>query len=1037
MSPLVPCCIECGQPLAPSSPARLCGACLLGTPADDAAGSDPGLLKVPGHDVLGEIARGGMGVVYRAREHETRRTVALKMLRPRLADEQGMRERFRMEAAAVAALDHPSILPVYHVGQTDDIPFFTMKLAAGGTLAERRDSYRGKWREVAALMVTLAGAVQHAHQHGVLHRDLKPGNVLFDDAGRVWLSDFGLVKLIEGGGSLTLTQEFLGTAHYCAPEVAAANAGAATVASDVWSLGAMLYELLTGRLPFDAPGLVPLLRKIAEEAPAPFTAADAVPTDLRVIALKCLHKEPAQRYESAAAFAADLQAWLEGRPIKARAASPVVLALAWGRRNPVLASLGAALAFSLVFSGTLLWRGYRASHQAAEDARAGEAAARAAQAAALIDETEARMRNGQWVDRGKAIDAVHRAQQLQPSPVARDVLVSLLALPELERIGGIPYDGGRPVYFNGDLSRYAARQGATTTVRDSGDQQVRFTIPDAGLRNFPVGPLSADGSRLSLRTANGTEIWDLASATRLGALRSARWLPGFSEDGRITAGEREILDLGTHPPAVRPFATTACQALAISPDGSRILLAQRDRLRLQLVDSASGDILREHTLPGTNMMHCAEWTADGTRFFTGSTDGRVMRWNADAFTPDWILPMHTDGVDDLALFDGDRHLITQGRDCLTRVWNLQAESCVATLPWGGLRVQASADGRRLAIDCPPERKSLLFRFHEPLLCRLSRLPAAYVPNSYYQGGAAVIPASDGQSFAVTAGHDIHLLDRDGARTATLPCGQCEDLMAAPAGDGFLRVRRVGAKYELLRVPLDQTHLSQDPALRLAILANPVAFAPVPADGRLVVALRDRLFTIDPATGQQAPFGNPVPPRGTAFTAAAVSHCGRFLAWAGSLGDASQLHVSEVATGREIATLTLTEAPRVIAFTADGGALLASDNHRVSCHEIETGRLLWSVRHTRRQEPELKTPVAIAVAARDGTIAVPLDAGSVSLLDRRDGRVRLTLRHPLRHDLRAIGLSPDGARLVAVGSYVVQVWKLDAAAAELQRHGMEM
>ena len=1002
----------------------------------DAAEAHSGLFQIPGHEVLGEIARGGMGVVYRAREHETRRTVALKMLRPRLADEQGMRERFRMEAAAVAALDHPSILPVYRVGQTDDIPFFTMKLAAGGTLAARRDSFRGKWREIATLMMTMAGAVQHAHQHGMLHRDLKPGNVLFDDEGRAWLSDFGLVKLIEGASSLTLSQEFLGTAHYCAPEVASANAGAATVASDVWSLGAMLYELLAGRLPFDAPGFAPLLRKIAEDPPLPFVAADAVPADLRIIALKCLQKEPAQRYESAAAFASDLHAWLDGRPIKARTASPIQLAAAWGRRNPILAGLGAALAVSLMFSGTLLWRSYLARGRATEAARAGESLARTAEAASLIEETQARMHDGHWVDRKNAIAALQHAHQLKPSSDARDALVSLLALPELERVGEIPYDGSRPVFFNGDLSRYVARNETTTTVRDSHDHRVLFAVPDAGITSFPVGPLSSDGNRLSLRTASGTDIWDMASATRLGSLRSGNWLPGFSRDGRITAGEQEILDLGTQPPASRAIDATACQALAISPDGSRILLAQRNRLRLHLADSATGKILREHELLGTNMMHCAKWSADGKRIFTGSTDGRVMRWDAETLTPDWILPMHTDGVDDLALFDSDRHLITQGRDSLTRIWDLQSASCVATMPWGGLRVQASIDGSRLAIDCPPERKSILFQFHEPPVCRLVRLPASYVPNSYNQGRAAAISTTDGQSFAMTAGHDIHLLDRDGTSTGTLACGQCDHLLADPTSGGFLRVCRIGNKYELWRVPLDWAGSWQDPVLRLASLERPVAFAADRAGGRLLVALPKRLLAIDPTTGQQTPFGPQALPPGTIVTAAAVSHCGRFFAWAGSLGDARQLHVTEVASGKETATLTLTEAPRVISFTADGGALLTSDNHRVSCHDIGTGRKLWSAPHTRRQEHELKTPVCIAVASQDGTIAAPLDADSVSLIDRRGGRIRLTLRHPLRHDLRAILLSPDGKRLVAVGSYLAMIWKLDVAATELQRHRLE-
>jgi eukaryotic-like serine/threonine-protein kinase len=215
MSARVPVCMDCGAVLPPAYPSRLCARCLW---AGEAAAESPApqssgvsAMRVPGHEVLAEIARGGMGVVYRARERESQRTVALKMLRPRLADEQGMRERFRQEARAVAALEHPGILPVYRVDETDDLPFFTMKLAAGGTLAERRAEYAGQWRDIAALMVSLCDAVQYAHQHGVLHRDLKPLNVLFDDAGRAYLTDFGLAKLVDSVSELTGSLTYLGT----------------------------------------------------------------------------------------------------------------------------------------------------------------------------------------------------------------------------------------------------------------------------------------------------------------------------------------------------------------------------------------------------------------------------------------------------------------------------------------------------------------------------------------------------------------------------------------------------------------------------------------------------------------------------------------------------------------------------------------------------------------------------------------------------------------------------------------------------------
>ena len=339
----------------------------LVTPKSEEGGSalnfQPVLLNLPGYEVYEEIARGGMGIVYRARQLEPQRAVALKMLLPHQVASPGMLERFRLEARAIAALEHPAILPVHEVGEHNGLPFFTMKLATGGTLAQRKDALASDWRAIAELVVTLADAVQFAHERGVLHRDLKPGNVLFDEAGRPYVSDFGLAKLVGADSDLTRSVELLGTPHYVAPEVAARSAKDATTASDVYSLGAILYELLAGRPPFQAEGVPALLKKIVEDdvpleplnrlgaKGAPSTAqrfSASTPRDLQVICLKSLAKAPARRYASARELAEDLRRWLAGRTILARPATRLERVRAWVRRNPALATMSGLLALVLV-----------------------------------------------------------------------------------------------------------------------------------------------------------------------------------------------------------------------------------------------------------------------------------------------------------------------------------------------------------------------------------------------------------------------------------------------------------------------------------------------------------------------------------------------------------------------------------------------------------------------------------------------------------------------------------------------------------------
>ena len=295
------------------------------------------------YELLGEIASGSAGVVYRARQRSLDRIVALKLLRAgRFASEREV-ERFRSEAEAVARLDHPRIVPVYEVGAYEGRHYFSMKLIEGGSLGDHIDDLRRDQRRAAEILVEVARAVHHGHQRGLLHRDLKPSNILIDEEGVPYVADFGIAKSLDQEAEVayaTGTEWFAGTPAYMAPEQA--TRGDLTVATDVYSLGCVLYELLAGRPPFDAHSLPELLARVRDEPPPPVPSEARAPRDLETIARKCLDKMPSRRYASASALADDLKRWLAHEPILARRTGPVRRALLFARRRPLVAGLGGA-----------------------------------------------------------------------------------------------------------------------------------------------------------------------------------------------------------------------------------------------------------------------------------------------------------------------------------------------------------------------------------------------------------------------------------------------------------------------------------------------------------------------------------------------------------------------------------------------------------------------------------------------------------------------------------------------------------------------
>ncbi len=346
-------CRKCGAAIPPDSPQHSCGACLLETGLGsvepegeinvDPAPS-PMLMDFGDYELLEQIGRGGQGVVFRARQKSLNRIVALKVIGLGHWATEAHLKRFRLEAEAAARLEHPGIVPIHEVGERDGSCYFSMKFVEGGQLDEVVRCTPMSIRQTAELIVKVARTVHYAHEHGILHRDIKPGNILLDAKGEPHLTDFGLARLVETESTVTRTMEVLGTPSYMAPEQAVGNNAAVSSVTDVYGLGAVLYQLLTGQPPFAGGTTYETIKLLLDTEPRqPRLVNPKIDRDLSTICLKCLEKDPKRRYSSALALAEDLERWLKHEPIQGRRTGIFARGKKWVRRNPSIAVMAAML----------------------------------------------------------------------------------------------------------------------------------------------------------------------------------------------------------------------------------------------------------------------------------------------------------------------------------------------------------------------------------------------------------------------------------------------------------------------------------------------------------------------------------------------------------------------------------------------------------------------------------------------------------------------------------------------------------------------
>ena len=696
-----------------------------GQPNDASSPISPSALVTPpeGYELLQVLGQGGMGVVYKARQKGADRLVALKLIRADRLTSDADVQRFRNEAEAAAQLDHPHIVPVYEVGARTGHFFFSMKLIEGGGLDEQLDRFHDDPQKAARLVTQIARAVHHAHQRGILHRDLKPSNILLDREGQPHVSDFGLAKRIEADTSLTQTGAIVGTPQYMAPEQTRGQMGAVTTATDVYGLGCLLYALLTGRPPFHGETVLETLEQVREREPEPPRRINAkVDRDLETICLKCLEKEPEQRYGSAQALAEELESWLRGEPIQARRIGWWRRIWRWSRRKPFLAVLTSLLTgLALAFIAGLMVSIWLIAGQRDEIREQN----------LLIVERERDLRVHLYASDMKLawqawmqgeLAGVHELlERHRPQPGKEDLRTFVwhylrrltCGIPLARTLEGHRGDVYSLAFAPDGRTLATAGQDGTTRLWDVSTGGQRLVLSGDGTEVNAVA-FSPDGQTLATASDAGqVHLWDCATGHEQGTFRRHKGevaTVAFSPDGKTLAsgGEDRVIRLwdraSLEEKAVLAGHQGRIEALAFAPDGKSLLSSgAREVSELGVIGHViHWDLTTRKSFERINesgRVFALVHSHDGKLMTLGSS--RSFLHLSEPLTSHWQHSWNAHiGTIQSVVFSPDDQLLTSAGEEGVRVWDVASRSLRQVVSSYGKRVWCvafSPDGLTLAL----------------------------------------------------------------------------------------------------------------------------------------------------------------------------------------------------------------------------------------------------------------------------------------------------------------------------------------------------